>query len=119
MRTEQSINTLQCEAALPRRNWRMRFWLQWTFIAGVSVYDALMVVQCREVIQFTEQSLICLKLIQMDPEGLSYFLTAKLGGTLVVLWALRAIAVSAARYRDVIVTSIAAFQGSLLLYLLH
>ncbi len=95
------------------------FWLQWGFIAAVSIFDTVMVVYCREVILATEKSVICLKLIELDPVGLRYFLTAKLGGTMLVLGVLRAIAVYWARYRDVIVSSIAAFQGSLLVYLLQ
>ena len=99
----------------PRARW---FWMLWTFIGVVSVFDAwLVLVNQSEMLQ-VEENLVCHSLIQLDPHGLSYFLPAKATGTLLVLMVLRAIYARLERHGMFITSGVAVYQLGLMFYFL-
>jgi hypothetical protein len=100
------------------RSWLgANYWWLWAFVAAVSMYDAWLVVVFREIIHYTEQNPLGRLLIQLDSNGISYFLTAKAVGTAIVLAALIAVHRLSHRYREWIMGGVATFQAWLLWYL--
>jgi hypothetical protein len=100
------------------RSWLgAHYWWLWTFVGVVSVYDAWLVIAFREIIHYTEQNPVGRLLIQLDSNGISYFLTAKAVGTVIVLLALIAVHRIAHRHREWIMGGVASFQAWLLWYL--
>lgn len=85
------------------------------FIAAVSVYDTLLVVEFREGI--TEENPFCRYLIHLDPDTLAFFLTGKLLGTSSVLISLVGISIFRPPWAVVVTTALVIFQSSLLYYL--
>jgi hypothetical protein len=86
-------------------------------IGLVSVHDAHLVKIYQPVILSVERNPVCATLIAWDPTDLSFFLGAKMVGTLLTLAVLL---VLFARYRRLalpVVSGVAAFQFALLLYL--
>lgn len=91
--------------------------LAWCFIGVVSIYDAYLVVIYRTVITRLERNPVCLYLINLDPESLSYFLFGKFLGTVIVLSTMAMIYRYRKRWATPIFASVASFQLGLLLYL--
>lgn len=100
---------------IPTARW---FWPLWSFIAVVSVLDALVVFNLPSM-PFVEENWICRWLIRADPQGLSFFLPAKATGTAAVLLILRGIVVRLERHGMAITSGVALYQLSLLLYFLR
>ena len=95
-----------------------RFWMLWTFIGIVSVFDAWLVLVNQSEMLFVEENVFCYLLIKLDPHGLSYFLPAKGAGTLLVLTILRAIYARMERHGMAITSGVALYQFALLFYFL-
>ncbi len=93
------------------------FWSLWSFIGGVSLYDAWLVVLTRNVILSTEQNVICWHLINLEPMHLSLFLAAKAAGTLIVLAILGWLHLHSHRHTLTTSSGVATFQFGLLMYL--
>ena len=87
------------------------------FIVSVSVYDSLLVVQFQETILHDERNPICAMLIQQDPHHLTWFLTGKTLGNLLVISTLIGLARFKYRHVMLVVTYVALFQLSLVFYL--
>jgi hypothetical protein len=94
------------------------FWLLWSFIGAVSLFDAWLVLFNQSEMLFVEENVICYLLIKLDPHGLSYFLPAKAAGTILVLAVLRAIHARLRRHGMVIAGGVAVYQFLLLFYFL-
>lgn len=100
------------------RHWlAAHYWWLWTFVGAVSLYDAWLVIVFRDMIHQTEKNPLGRLLIQLDSNGIAYFLTAKAFGTLIVLLALAAVHQLAHRHREWIIGGVASFQAWLLWYL--
>lgn len=93
------------------------YWWLWAFVAAVSVYDAWLVVVFREIIHYTEENPVGRLLIQLDSNGINYFLGAKAVGTVIVLLALIGVHRLSHRHREWIMGGVASFQAWLLWYL--
>jgi hypothetical protein len=114
------------ERILPRewRRWTATphstrwFWLLWSFIGVVSLFDAWLVLVNQSEMLFVEENLLCYLLIKLDPHGLSYFLPAKAAGTVLVLAILRAIYARLRQHGMVITGGVAMYQFLLLCYFL-
>lgn len=86
------------------------------FIAIVSVYDAYLVTIEPRILHM-EKNPICTKLIELDPDGLSYFVCGKMAGTLAVIGAI--LFFHRIRYSGAFLVTIGVvvFQAMLLIYL--
>lgn len=87
------------------------------FIGVVSVVDAYLVHRFIDSILYLEKNPICRRLIELDAEHLSVFLSAKTLGTLTVLCILRLIFVRCREYSVPITWAVAAYQAGLMVYL--
>lgn len=94
------------------------FWLLWSFIGIVSLFDAWLVLVNQGEMLFVEENLLCYELIRLDPHGLSYFLPAKAAGTILVLAILRGIHLRLRRHAMAITGGVAMYQFLLLFYFL-
>ncbi len=93
------------------------FWVLWSFIGCVSLLDAALVLVYAERILEMEENPVCRLLIELDPTGFSYFLPAKLAGTVLVLVLLRLIDRFMRNRAALITAAVAAYQAGLLMYL--
>lgn len=93
------------------------FRLAWTFVIAVSVFDAYLVLQLRDVIQDTERNPLGRVLIQAANGSVWLFLLVKLSGTVVACMTLLVIFRSNRRLGLIIALAVALFQLGLLFYL--
>ncbi len=89
----------------------------WFAIATISAYDAYLVMLYRNVILSVEQNPLCAMLIAWDPHDLSFFLVAKILGTMTVLGVLVVMYYWRRRWALPVITGVCVFQMGLLLYL--
>tara|TARA_R110002072_G_scaffold302354_1_gene484865 strand:+ start:42970 stop:43311 length:342 start_codon:yes stop_codon:yes gene_type:complete len=87
------------------------------FIAAVSVYDAALVIQCADVISFTEQNPVGRYLIRINGDDPTLFLLLKLIGTALTVTVLLKLFQEFRHLAVPVVTGVASAQLSLLLYL--
>ena len=87
------------------------------FIVCVSIYDTYLVALYRDSILIDERNPVCLFLIQQDVGQLTWFLTGKFLGNLVVVGTLLALFLSGFRQALLVAKSVACFQLLLLIYL--
>lgn len=88
-----------------------------TIILAVSIYDTYMVFVFQNIIIGMERNPICLFLIELDPDNLSWFLGGKLLGNLGVVSVLAGLKKFRYRYAQIAAITVAAFQLGLLTYL--
>jgi uncharacterized membrane protein len=101
-------------------NWldrRVCYWGLWSFIMFVSVWDCFLTFIHREWMQTTELNPIGRLLIDLNGGGVTYFLVAKVAGTLLVTSVLAGIFEHYPRRAFAITTPIACFQLGLLMFL--
>lgn len=93
------------------------FRLAWMFVIGVSVFDAYLVLELRDVIHDTERNPLGIMLIRAAGGRVWPFLFAKLGGTVLACMTVLIIFRRNHRMGLTIALAMAAFQLGLLLYL--
>ena len=86
------------------------------FIAIVSMHDAYLVTIEEEILTM-EKNPLCVKLIQWDPDGFTFFLAGKMTGTLLVILSLYLLPHLGYHHADLVTAAIVGFQFSLLVYL--
>lgn len=85
-------------------------------IGLVSAFDTWAAVANSEIL-LEEKNPVCLKLLELDPEGKTYFVVAKATGTLVTMSVLCMLLKFGYRHAMFVTTSVAAFQLGLMIYL--
>jgi hypothetical protein len=93
------------------------YWSLWLLIMFVSVWDCFLTFIYREQMQVTELNPMGRALIHLNDGGVTYFLVAKIVGTLLVTSVLAALYDHYPRKAFAITTPIAAFQFGLLVFL--
>ena len=93
------------------------FYIATMIIAIVSVYDAWLVYLYRDSIASLERNLICLALIELEPEYASIFILSKLIGVGAVVFCLEMVRRFNSRIGFSAAMGVAAFQICLLCYL--
>ena len=87
------------------------------FIVCVSIYDTYLVTLYQDSILIDERNPICLFLIKQDTSQLTWFITGKLIGNLVVVGTLLSLFLSGFRRALTVAKGVACFQLLLLIYL--
>lgn len=85
-------------------------------ISAISAHDTQLAIDNIEIVK-VEKNPICLALIELDPNGFSYFVLGKSIGTLSVVSVLSLLAVLRYRHTKLVTLSVVAFQCGLLMYL--
>ena len=86
------------------------------FIAAVSMHDTYLAV-IEEEILLMEKNPICVDLIRLDPEGLTFFILGKCIGTLAVIGTLAGLHWFNYTHAKIVTAAVALFQAFLLGYL--
>lgn len=85
-------------------------------ITAVSAFDIWSAVANSSIMK-VEKNPICLALMELDPNGLSYFIFGKSFGTLAVIATLIGLHLKSYRYATTVTIAILLFQIGLLIYL--
>jgi hypothetical protein len=93
------------------------YWSLWLLIMFVSVWDCFLTFIHREQMRMMELNPLGRALIELNHGGVTYFLAAKIAGTLLVTSVLAALHDRHPRQAFAITTPIAAFQFGLLVFL--
>ena len=99
-----------------RTTW-LKFFACVGFILAVSTFDTLMVVLYSDHIQDLERNPICLGLINMDPDRLTYFVLGKALGNFGVMLALIGLKTIRYRFAMAVTYSVSFFQFLLMVFL--
>jgi len=97
-----------------KKNW---FPILLSLIAAVSIFDTLLIVRFRETIDVMEENPIGIWLLKVAAGEVEVFVRAKIAGTLIVLSVLTFMRIRRSRKAFPVTTSIAAYQTSLLTYI--
>jgi len=100
---------------LVKKNW---FPVLFGLIAAVSVFDTLLIVRFRDSICVMEENPMGSWLLEVASGDIGVFVRVKLAGTLIVLTTLTFRRLRRSRKALPVTTSIAAYQTSLLTYLI-
>lgn len=98
--------------------WLFVFVFCWIFIGGVGAIDACLTVLLQEHLCDLEQNPIARMILINDGWNVSKFIGMKMFGTILVLGILICLFKKDTRYGLVVVSALALFQASLLMYLL-
>lgn len=96
---------------------RVGFYMMWTFIGAVSIYDAYLGVRYWDSMPTLERNPICLYLIEHSDGDASVFLRVKFAGTVLVLTLMGFFYVCSPKLAQRIAWGVSSFQFGLLLYL--
>jgi hypothetical protein len=85
-------------------------------IATVAAYDTWAVAENSQILR-EEQNPVCLKLIQLEPEGRTWFIAVKSLGAFMAMSVLGALLKSGYKHAMLITSVVTTFQLALLIYL--